>query len=69
MDELDRVSDSRELAQALEKSSSVTLEQKTQLSELLSDAMPDMAVLEEALAGGRAGQRDDAKRCCNRFPR
>jgi hypothetical protein len=50
MDELDRVSDSRKLAQALEKSSSVTLEQKTQLSELLSDAMPDIAVLEEALA-------------------
>ena len=50
MDELDRVSDSRELAEALEKSSSVTLEQKSQLQELLSDAMPDMATLTDALA-------------------
>jgi hypothetical protein len=50
MDELERVSDSRELASALEKSSSVTLEQKSQLNELLSDATPDMAVLVEALA-------------------
>jgi hypothetical protein len=50
MDELDRVSDSRELAEALEKSSSVTLEQKSQLQELLSDAMPDMAALTDALA-------------------
>ena len=50
MDELERVSDSRELAEALEKSSSVTLEQKSQLNELLSDAMPDMEALTEALA-------------------
>jgi hypothetical protein len=50
MDELDRVSDSRELAQALEKSSSITLDQKNQLNELLSDAMPDMEALADALA-------------------
>ena len=50
MDELERVSDSRELAEALEKSSSITLEQKSQLHELLSDAMPDMEALTEALA-------------------
>ena len=50
MDELDRVSDSRELAEALEKSTSITLEQKNQLSELLSDAMPDMEALADALA-------------------
>ena len=50
MDELDRVSDSRELAEALEKSTSITLEQKNQLNELLSDAMPDMEVLADALA-------------------
>jgi hypothetical protein len=50
MDELDRVSDSRELAVALEKSTSITLEQKNQLNELLSDAMPDMETLADALA-------------------
>jgi hypothetical protein len=50
MDELERVSDSRELAEALEKSSSVTLEQKSQLNELLSDTLPDMDALAEALA-------------------
>ena len=50
MEELDRVSDSRELAEALEKSTSVTLEQKNQLNELLSDATPDMDALAEALA-------------------
>ena len=50
MDELERVSDSRELAEALEKSSSITLEQKSQLHELLSDSMPDMEALTEALA-------------------
>ena len=50
MEELDRVSDSRELAEALEKSSSITLEQKNQLNELLSDAMPDMEALADALA-------------------
>ncbi len=50
MDELDRVSDSRELAVALEKSTSITLEQKSQLNELLSDAMPDMEALADALA-------------------
>jgi hypothetical protein len=50
MDELERVSDSRELAEALEKSSSITLEQKSQLNELLSDAMPNMEALTEALA-------------------
>lgn len=50
MEELDRVSDSPELASALEKSCSATLEQKSQLNELLSDATPDMAVLAEVLA-------------------
>jgi hypothetical protein len=50
MEELDRVSDSRELAEALEKSSSITMEQKSQLQELLSDAMPDMETLADALA-------------------
>jgi hypothetical protein len=50
MDELERVSDSRELASALEKSSSVTLDQKSQLNELLSDSLPDMDALNEALA-------------------
>jgi hypothetical protein len=50
MDELERVSDSRELVTALEKSTSVTLEQKTQLNELLSDAMPDGAALAQAAA-------------------
>ena len=50
MDELERVSDSRELVSALEKSSSVTLEQKTQLNELLSDARPDEAALTLAAA-------------------
>jgi len=50
MDELERVSDSRELAEALEKSTSITLEQKSQLNELLSDAMPDMKALTDALA-------------------
>jgi hypothetical protein len=50
MDELERVSDSRELAEALEQSSSITLDQKSQLNELLSDAMPDMEALTEALA-------------------
>jgi len=50
MDELERVSDSRELVSALEKSSSVTLEQKTQLNELLSDAMPDEEALSRAAA-------------------
>src|SRR5437660_1095993 len=47
MDELERVSDSRELAAALEKSTSITLEQKLQLNELLSDALPDPKVLAE----------------------
>jgi hypothetical protein len=50
MDELERVSDSRELVSALEKSNAVTLEQKTQLNELLSDAMPDEAALTLAAA-------------------
>jgi len=50
MDELERVSDSRELVSALEKSNSVTLEQKTQLNELLSDATPDEAALAQAAA-------------------
>jgi hypothetical protein len=49
MEELDRVSDSKELASALEQSSSVTMEQKGQLKELLSDETPDVAALEEAL--------------------
>lgn len=49
MEELDRVSDSKELASELEKSTSVTLEQKGQLKELLSDTTPDVAALEEAL--------------------
>ena len=59
MDELERVSDSRELAEALEKSSSVTLEQKSQLNELLSDATPDMGSLMEALADA---EPDDERR-------
>lgn len=50
MEELERVSDSPELVSALEKSSSVTLEQKAQLNELLSDATPDQAALEMAAA-------------------
>ena len=45
MDELERVVDSRDLVSALEKSSSVTLEQKAQLNELLSDETPDEAAL------------------------
>jgi hypothetical protein len=45
MDELERVVDSRDLVSALEKSSSVTLEQKAQLNELLSDEKPDQAAL------------------------
>ena len=49
MEELDRVSDSKELASALQQSSSVTMEQKGQLKELLSDETPDVATLEEAL--------------------
>ena len=49
MEELDRVSDSKELASALEQSTSVTMEQKGQLKELLSDETPDVATLEEAL--------------------
>jgi hypothetical protein len=59
MEELDRVSDSRELVSALEKSSSVTLEQKTQLNELLSDATPDQEAL--ALAAAEL-EMDDEKR-------
>ena len=62
MDELERVSDSRELASALEKSTSVTLEQKSQLNELLSDAMPDMTVLAEAMTS-------DGGHCCSKFRR
>jgi hypothetical protein len=58
MDELERVSDSRELASALEKSSSATLDQKSQLNELLSDAKPDLAALEEVLAD----EPDDERR-------
>jgi hypothetical protein len=50
MDELERVSDSRELAQALEESSSITMEQKSQLQELLSDTTPDVEALADALA-------------------
>jgi len=49
MDELERVVDSRDLVSALEKSSSVTLEQKAQLNELLSDETPDQAVLAVAV--------------------
>jgi hypothetical protein len=45
MEELERVVDSRDLVSALEKSSSVTLEQKAQLNELLSDEKPDQAAL------------------------
>jgi hypothetical protein len=45
MDELERVVDSRELVSALEQSTSVTLEQKAQLNELLSDEKPDEAAL------------------------
>ena len=50
MDELERVSDSKELAAALEKSTSVTFEQKIQLNELLSDALPDQQLLAEVAA-------------------
>jgi hypothetical protein len=50
MDELERVVDSKDLVSALEKSSSVTLEQKAQLSELLSDETPDEAALALAAA-------------------
>jgi hypothetical protein len=50
MEELERVSDSPELATALGKSTSVTIEQKTQLDELLSDATPDEAALALAAA-------------------
>ena len=50
MDELERVVDSKDLVSALEKSSSVTLEQKAQLNELLSDETPDEAALELAAA-------------------
>ena len=59
MEELERVSDSRELVSALEKSSSVTLEQKAQLNELLSDATPDETAL--ALAAAEL-EMDDEKR-------
>ena len=59
MDELERVSDSRELAEALGKSSSVTLEQKLQLNELLSDALPDAEALAEAAFDA---EPDDEKR-------
>jgi len=50
MDELERVSDSKELAAALEKSTSATFEQKIQLNELLSDALPDPELLAEVAA-------------------
>ncbi len=48
MDDLDRVCDSRQLTEALEKSSSVTMDQRQQLKELLSDALPDPAALKDA---------------------
>jgi len=50
MDELERVVDSKDLVSALEKSSSVTLEQKAQLNELLSDETPDESALQLAAA-------------------
>jgi hypothetical protein len=50
MDELERVVDSKDLVSALEKSNSVTLEQKVQLNELLSDKTPDEAALALAAA-------------------
>jgi hypothetical protein len=50
MDELERVVDSKDLVSALAKSSSVTLEQKVQLNELLSDETPDEAALALAAA-------------------
>jgi hypothetical protein len=50
MDELERVVDSKDLVSALEKSSSVTLEQKAQLNELLSDETPDEVALALAAA-------------------
>ncbi|HVO56400.1 MAG TPA: hypothetical protein VMT51_01765 [Dongiaceae bacterium] len=59
MDELDRVSDSPELAAALEKSSSVTVEQKGQLQELLSDETADISALEEAAVDA---EPDDERR-------
>jgi len=50
MDELDRVSDSRELAAALEKSTSATMDQRVQLKELLSDELPNQQALQDALS-------------------
>src|SRR5262249_56784373 len=43
MDELDRICDSRELAPALEKSSSVSMEQRIQLNASLGHALPTPA--------------------------
>jgi len=59
MEELERVSDSPALASALGQSNSVTLEQKAQLNELLSDEMPDEAAL--ALAAAEL-EMDEEKR-------
>ena len=60
MEELERVVDSRELVSALEKSSSVTLEQKAQLNELLSDEKPDQAAL--ALAAEDLAMDEDKRK-------
>ena len=59
MEELERVSDSPALASALGQSTSVTIEQKAQLTELLSDEMPDEAAL--ALAAAEL-EMDEEKR-------
>ena len=60
MEELERVVDSRDLVSALEKSSSVTLEQKAQLNELLSDEKPDQAAL--ALAAEDLAMDEDKRK-------
>jgi len=59
MEELERVTDSPALASALGQSTSVTLEQKAQLNELLSDEMPDETAL--ALAAAEL-EMDEEKR-------
>lgn len=60
MEELDRISESRALASALEHSTSITVDQKNQLHELHSAGPPmDEAVLAEAAA---AAEPDDERR-------
>ena len=60
MEELDRISESRALASALERSTSVTADQKNQLRELHSTGQPlDQAALAEAAA---AAEPDEDRR-------